>query len=229
MEPDSMIKRGIVFGIVVLFFGAGVVPTISGDETPICNEAPHADFTYDPGDPERTTVIQFTDTSWDEDGTIVAWYWDFGNGYSSYLQNPVYRYGEDGTYTVSLKVWDNGWKDDTITKTIVVYTPPNNPPDAPMRPFGLRCGPRIGIAGRSYPFVTRATDPDGDFIRYKWDWGDGSVSGWLGPHGSGAMVGKIHAWDQPGTYFIKVKAKDSSGDESDWSLSLPVMIIEEPT
>lgn len=228
MEPYSMIKKGIVFGIVVLFFGAGVVPTISGDEL-ICNKDPHADFTYTPSNPTSTDTVQFTDTSWDEDGVIVAWYWDFGNGYSSYLQNPVYRFGVDGTYNVSLRVWDNGWKSDTITKTIIVYTPPNNPPDAPMRPFGLRCGPRLGIAGRAYAFVTRTNDPDGDFVRYKWDWGDGHVSGWLGPHGSGAMVGKIHTWDQPGTYFIKVKAKDRHDAESDWSQILSILIIDEPT
>lgn len=45
----------------------------------------------------------FTDTS-TPTGAIVAWVWDFGDGGSSTLQNPVHVYAADGIYTVTLTI-----------------------------------------------------------------------------------------------------------------------------
>jgi gliding motility-associated-like protein len=47
------------------------------------------------------------DKSTSLDGTISAWYWKFGNGNKSTLQNPVYNYPSPGTYDISLKVTTN--------------------------------------------------------------------------------------------------------------------------
>jgi PKD repeat protein len=45
--------------------------------------------------------IQFTDAS---TNVPTAWSWDFGDGTTSALQNPVHSYSESGTYTISLEV-----------------------------------------------------------------------------------------------------------------------------
>ena len=47
------------------------------------------------------------DKSTSLDGTISAWYWKFGNGNKSTLQNPIYNYPSPGTYDISLKVTTN--------------------------------------------------------------------------------------------------------------------------
>lgn len=46
--------------------------------------------------------INFTDTS---TGSPNKWLWDFGDGYTSNLQNPSHTYAAQATYNVTLKVW----------------------------------------------------------------------------------------------------------------------------
>lgn len=87
-----------------------------------------------------------------------------------------------------------------------------NPPNKPSKPSGQT----NGKAGILYTYTTNTTDPDGDQVYYKWDWGDGSYSDWLGPYNSGIEASASQAWAK-GSYNIKVKAKDIHGAESDWS------------
>jgi parallel beta-helix repeat protein len=94
----------------------------------------------------------------------------------------------------------------------------NNPPKRPGRPFGQT----TGRTGTIYSYRTSTTDPDGDEIYYKWDWGDGSTSGWMGPYDSADTCEAMHSWANEKSYEIRVKAKDIYGEESEWSESLPV-------
>jgi hypothetical protein len=111
---------------------------------------------------------------------------------------------------------DNGFSDtDEVICTIV---PANDPPLKPDTPTG----DAEGKAGDEYTYTTSTTDPDGDAIYYKWDWDDGTTSDWLGPFGNGADATASHTWDDEGDYNIKVKARDPSGEESDWSDPLPI-------
>ena len=97
----------------------------------------------------------------------------------------------------------------------------NNPPEKP----GLPSGPSSGKVGVNYTFSSSTTDPDaGDQLYYQWDWGNG-VSEWFGPYTSGESVEVTHSWLVAGDYQIKVKAKDNSGLESDWSDSVTIHII----
>lgn len=94
----------------------------------------------------------------------------------------------------------------------------NNPPEKPATPTG----PASGKPGIQYLYTTTTTDPDGDQVFYMWDWGDGNFSDWIGPFNSGATASATYSWASQGQYSIKVKAKDSYGDESDWSDPLAV-------
>ena len=93
----------------------------------------------------------------------------------------------------------------------------NRPPNKPNKPSGQT----NGKAGTEYTYFTNTTDPDGDQVYYKWDWGDGSYSDWLGSYASGEEASASHTWSQ-GSYNIKVKAKDIRGYESEWSDPLEV-------
>ncbi|MCF8373245.1 MAG: PKD domain-containing protein [Bacteroidales bacterium] len=57
-------------------------------------------------------TIQFSDLTL---GSPVNWLWDFGDGTTGALQNPVHVYQDTGTYTVSLIV-SNSLYSDTVTK-----------------------------------------------------------------------------------------------------------------
>ena len=99
---------------------------------------------------------------------------------------------------------------------------PSEPPETPQRPEG----PTEGIVGVEYTFSTSTTDPEGEQVYYKWDWGDGNSSDWLGPYDSGATVHASHAWGEAGTYNIKVKAKDLHAEESGWSDPKTIYIVD---
>jgi len=74
----------------------------------------------------------------------------------------------------------------------------------------------------AYNFTT--TDPDDDDVYYFIDWGDNKNSGWIGPYTSGEQITESHSWLKKGNYTIKAKAKDPSGNESDWgtlSVTMP--------
>jgi hypothetical protein len=58
--------------------------------------------------------------------------------------------------------------------------------------------------------------------KYLFDWGDGNLSGWLGPYNSGEIAEASHIWKEEGDYQIRVKAKDDHGVQSEWSDPLPI-------
>jgi len=87
-------------------------------------------------------------------------------------------------------------------------------------------GPTAGGVGLEYTYNTMSTDPNGDNIKYCFDWGDGSI-GWSDWFSSGETASLSHKWESPGTYEVKIKARDNFGLDSDWSDSLTVEIISE--
>jgi len=111
---------------------------------------------------------------------------------------------------------DCGWIDK------VEWIPEQNqPPATPSKPSG----PTSGYVGETYTYSTSTTDPEGDQVKYGWDWnGDYVVDEWTGYYSSGATCSRSHSWDSEGIYRIRVKAKDVNGAESGWSSSLSITI-----
>jgi hypothetical protein len=60
---------------------------------------------------------------------------------------------------------------------------------------------------------------------YKWDWGDGTFSDWLGPFQSGEEINIDHEWDNEGEFQVRVLAVDEIGSQSEWSEPLTVNIV----
>ncbi len=59
----------------------------------------------------------FTDLSTDVDGSVVSWFWDFGDGQSSSVQHPVHSFATTGTYLVTLDITDDsGLKNSSETE-----------------------------------------------------------------------------------------------------------------
>jgi len=84
----------------------------------ISNNPPAAAFSY----ATSRTRVTFTDQSTDGDGTIVSWFWDFGDGYTSTEQNPRHRYSGYGTYTATLTVTDDYGDRSSQSKTVTFAT-----------------------------------------------------------------------------------------------------------
>jgi PKD repeat protein len=68
----------------------------------------------------------FTDSSTDSDGTIASRSWNFGDSTTSTATSPSHNYAAAGTFNVTLTVTDNGGATNSITKSVVVSTPPGN-------------------------------------------------------------------------------------------------------
>jgi hypothetical protein len=85
-------------------------------------------------------------------------------------------------------------------------------------------GQQIGLRNKNYEFITSARDADGDKIYYKWDWGDGTFSEWLGPYESEEQVSIKHKWSSFGFFNVKVKVRDEHLAQSMWSQPVSVFM-----
>ncbi len=107
-------------------------PEVAGDETeafdlpPAClipTSAPTANFTAN-----ITTscfgTIRFNDLS---TNIAQSWKWDFGDGDTSNLQNPIHNYTAPGNYTVTLKVFNTLGSDSLIKNQYISITAPAAP------------------------------------------------------------------------------------------------------
>ena len=166
--------------------------------------------------------------------------WSFSTGHGitsspSIAENKVYFGSMDGKiYCVDLTDGSEIWQyetDDSIDysspaisdgklvigsrdkKLYCFEDIPNQAPNIPSKPTGII----TGFIDIEYSFQTSTIDQDGDSIYYKWDFGDGTISEWLGPYSSGEVVSASHTWEESGNFNIKVKAKDNKNSESDWS------------
>ena len=87
---------------------------INLSETP-----PVASFTSTPTSGTAPLTVAFTDTS---TNTPSSWYWDFGDGSSSILQNPAHTFTSVGTYTVALTVTNSAGSNTFTTPTAALLS-----------------------------------------------------------------------------------------------------------
>jgi len=137
-----------------------------------------------------------------------SWHWDFGDGYTTDVQNPVHRYWSQGTYEVVLTVTDSlgNKKNDTTTATI---TPAPLVADAN--------GPYEGVVGEPVQFHGSA---QGGIPPYTWEWdfGDGGTSDEQNP---------AHVYSESGTYTVILTVTDSENREASSETTVIIHPAEE--
>jgi hypothetical protein len=102
----------------------------------------------------------------------------------------------------------------------LAIAPESQPPEKPDPPVG----PIEGEPEIEYTFNAETTDPDNNDIYYKFSWGDGKITDWIGPVESGTIVSENHTWSSTGTFKVRVRAKDIHEDQSEWSDPLIITI-----
>jgi PKD repeat protein len=75
-------------------------------------------------------TCNFTDQSTDEDGSVMSWNWDFGDGVTSTAQNPSRTYTSANTYNVTLTVTDDAGGTHQHSASVTVTAPPPPPPSS---------------------------------------------------------------------------------------------------
>jgi len=115
---NSSIPNGTIIGWKIYFKDTNGNINCTDIMTFKVNSPPVSNFSYNPLNPTTQDIIQFTDLSYDSDGVITNWTWNFGDGNMSHLQNPTHQYGDDGLYNVTLTIMDNDGSNDNITRQI---------------------------------------------------------------------------------------------------------------
>jgi hypothetical protein len=148
-------------------------------------------------------------------GMVYLWWGYYNHNFDSYTNGESWLYTNDEWSTENFAIKD--W----CFKTYAYHL--SNPPYTPHSPSG----PTVGLTCAPYSYSTNTTDPDGDDIRYGWDWnGDNTVDEWTTEfYPSGATANISHSWNTSGTYNVKVKSEDKSGAQSNFSSAKKVIIV----
>jgi subtilisin family serine protease/PKD repeat protein len=87
----------------------------------LANRPPHVSVEYSPLDPYVGEAVTFNaSTSYDPDGTIVDYVWDFGDGTVEHGVVITHVYEKGGTYTMSCTATDNDGLNTTLKMEITV-------------------------------------------------------------------------------------------------------------
>ncbi len=140
-----------------------------------------ASFVYNP-DPAGGNTVYFYDQS---TGNINSWTWDFGDGQSSTLQNPVHTYAQAGLYTVCLTVQG---VDSSCYDTYCLPVQVGNIPGNCVADF-IYFPDSAGVMN-TYQFIDMST---GNINSWYWDFGDGTFSTEQNP---------VHFFTSPGFYTV---------------------------
>lgn len=85
------------------------------------NVVPNANFTAAPTQGPRPLDVQFANTT---TGPVTDWLWEFGDGTTSTLEDPLHQYADAGSYTVKLTATGPGGVDDLTRQDYVqVFAP----------------------------------------------------------------------------------------------------------
>jgi gliding motility-associated-like protein len=130
--------------------------------------------------------IGFTDLSFSNNG-ITNWQWDFGDGGSSTLQNPMYEYSATGMFSVSLLITDvNGCQSLSTELNFVQVDEVPNPSFIADIPFSCNVAELVSFTNNTVAGTI-----------YTWDFGDGNTS---------ALTNPTHNYSS-GIYTVSLSAK----------------------
>jgi gliding motility-associated-like protein len=150
----------------------------------------------------------FTNNSTLTTGTL-QYAWDLGDGSSFSTRDVNYTYLKDGRYTVKLLVTAPGGCVDSSFVDVVV-----NP--SPTSVFTVDVAEQC-FKNNWFVFNTQSTVTSG-ILTYTWDFGDGNFDN------SNDIA---HRYAQPGTYLVKLTARETTGGCTDDS-TFPVIVHQSP-
>lgn len=170
--------------------------------------APRVAFDVGPDAPRTTDVLTFRDRSAD-DGVVVFWRWDFGDGIVSALQDPTHRYTKPGAYNVTLNVTDEDLHTSETSRIVVVR---NADPVADFEWL-----PRIVTTDSLVAFSDLSLDADGVVANYSWDFGDGTRAYTRSP---------THQFSRSGALTVALTVTDDLGGRA--TITKQVLIRNHP-
>jgi PKD repeat protein len=145
---------------------------------------------------EGVLIIFNGSGSYDPDGSIVSYAWDFGDGNTATGKTPTHTYAQNGTFTVKLKVTDNDGAINTSTTTaIIADTEPT---------VDFSASPTSGQEPLTVAFTDNSTSHDG-IATWEWDFDSDGVT-------DSTDLNPTHVYAEDGVYTVSLTVYESDGD-----------------
>ena len=188
-----------------------------------------------PNGGENWTVGESHPVTWTSTGTIANVDIDYSTDSGGSWTPMALGTTNDGSYewtvpsvpstTCLVRVSDaaNAATSDNSDAVFTIIIPAETV-SSPSQPSGANSG----LKATSYPFTTGgSTSSQGHTVQYKFDWNDGSDSGWLAEGTTQAS----HIWAANGTYDVKAMARcvTHTAIESLWSETQAIIISDSGT
>ncbi len=220
----------VVLGIIAILIISIVVYANSGNNDADNGGPDGVPNTFDNEVPDASASIEWIDGltigfssegSWDPDGEIVSYHWDFGDGTTSSQPNPEHTYRPADGYTATLTVVDNEGGEDIDVVFIEFPTEQpqvaNKPPLAVVTIVGEELREHEGALAvtmyRDVWFSSEGSwDPDGEIVSYHWDFGDETTSDLKTP--------QMHTFMADVTYTITLIVTDDREARGEASLTV---------
>jgi hypothetical protein len=120
------------------------------------------------------------------------------------------------TYYFAVTAYDISGNESGYSNQVSYSVPAAN--GAPLTP-ATPSGASSALVNTAITFSTSATDPNGDNLEYRYDWGGGVLSSW-------GAASQSRSWAAAGQYAVKAQARDSHFVESAWSAGNMVIISQ---
>ena len=154
--------------------------------------APVANFVGTPTSGSLPLTVTFTDSS---TNTPTSWFWVFGDGATSTLQNPTHTYASAGTYNVAHTATNSAGSN---TRTRLNYITVSS-----VIPVANFVGtPTSGGAPLTVTFTDSSTNTPTSWL---WVFGDGVTS---------TLQNPTHTYVSAGTYTVSLTATNAAGSNS---------------
>ncbi|MCP4047984.1 MAG: PKD domain-containing protein, partial [Gammaproteobacteria bacterium] len=165
--------------------------------------------------PAPFTLNLFGNGSYDPDGSIQSYEWNFGDGSgNSFSSDPVHTFYVPGNYTATLTVVDNDGLSDSDTVGITVEN---------KAPIAMASADfTSGTAPLTVSFDSiGSNDPDapyGMITGYSWDFGDGASSN---------TASASHTFNSTGIFIVTLTVTDDFGDSG--TDTITINVLQSPT
>lgn len=199
-SADHIFERKGHYCVVLTIWSGNTSVSDTIDITVLEFHSPVAVIVADDTSGKPPFAVSFTSESYDIDGDIIRYQWDFGDGTKATSKNAQHTFDPPGNYYVWLTVMDDDGQQSTDSIQITVID--NYPPIAIAKADDLS-----GKAPLSVNFYGDSENIDGDIISYKWVFSDTYVP----KNSENTEQNCTHMFWIPGIYNVTFIVTDEDG------------------
>ncbi len=153
--------------------------------------------------------VQFLGSDSTDDNAVSSYSWNFKDGSTSQVANPLYTFNQPGSYEVELTVSDAQGLTNTKSVTINVTSVVQN--EAPVARIFANI--TSGDVPLNVQFTGDQSSDNNGITSYYWDFKDGSTANSANPY---------HTFNATGNYLVELTVQDAAGLSNTVSVNINV-------